>query len=83
MKKSTRSILQEISNYVPIKSRDEIIESRAAHVIASAINLMELISENYSEEEAEMLEKRFLSSIKGRDAARFTRMLKRVVDEDI
>ena len=61
--------------YVPKKNKEEIIESRANHIISSAINLIELIRENYSDEDAELLEKKFLSSIKGRDANRFTRSI--------
>jgi len=71
--------------YVPKKNKEDIIESRANHIISSAINLIELINESYSAEEAELLEKRLISSIKGKDVKRFSRgisKLKGDQDED-
>ncbi len=84
----SRSILEEISTYVPQKSREELIEARAQHIIVSAINLLESIDEIFTEEEAEALKKRFVSSIRGADPNRFTRMVKRIktgvdVDDDV
>lgn len=74
----SRSILEEISNYTPQKSREDLIEARAQHIIVSAINLLESIDESFSPEEAEALKKRFVSSIRGADPNRFTRMVKRI-----
>lgn len=74
----SRSILEEISTYVPQKSKEDLIEARAQHIIVSAINLLESIDESFSPEEAEALKKRFVSSIRGSDPNRFTRMVKRI-----
>lgn len=74
----SRSILEEISTYVPQKSREDLIEARAQHIIVSAINLLESIDESFTVEEAEALKKRFVSSIRGSDPNRFTRMVKRL-----
>ena len=74
----SRSILEEISSYVPSKSKEEVIESRAQHIIVSAINLLESIDEAFSPEDAEALKKRFVSSIRGADPNRFTRMVNRI-----
>lgn len=74
----SRSILEEISSYVPQKSKEELIEARAQHIIVSAINLLESIDESFSPEDAEALKKRFVSSIRGADPNRFTRMVKRI-----
>lgn len=84
----SRSILEEISAYVPQKSKEELIEARAQHIIVSAINLLESIDESFSPEDAEALKKRFVSSIRGADPNRFTRMVKRIKtgfegDEDL
>lgn len=87
--RKSRSILEEISSFVPQKSKEELIEARAQHIIASAINLLESIDYSFSPEEADMLKKRFISSIRGADPNRFTRMVKRIKnglceeDEDI
>ena len=74
----SKSILEEISSYVPQKSKEDLIEARAQHIIVSAINLLESIDEIFTEEEAEALKKRFVSSIRGSDPNRFTRMVKRI-----
>lgn len=76
--RKSRSILEEISLYVPQKSKEELIEARAQHIIVSAINLLESIDVSFSPDEAEALKKRFVSSIRGCDPSRFTRMVKRV-----
>lgn len=81
----SRSILEEISTYVPQKSKEDVIEARAQHIIVSAINLLESIDETFTPEDAEALKKRFVSSIRGCDPNRFTRMVKRIKtgsDED-
>jgi hypothetical protein len=80
----SRSILEEISSYVPQKNKEDLIESRAQHIIVSAINLIELIDENFNREDADALKRRFISSIKGADPGRFTRMVSRVkgISED-
>lgn len=76
--RKSRSILEEISTYVPQRSREDLIEARAQHIIVSAINLLESIDDSYTAEEADLLKKRFVSSIKGSDPNRFTRMVKRI-----
>lgn len=76
--RKSRSILEEISTYVPSKNKEELIEARAQHIIASAINLFESIDGSFTSEEADMLKKRFVSSIRGSDPNRFTRMVKRI-----
>lgn len=85
--RKSRSILEEISSYVPQRSKEDVIEARAQHIIVSAINLLESIDESFSPEDAEALKKRFVSSIRGADPNRFTRMVKRIkgceIDEDL
>lgn len=74
----SRSILEEISTHVPQKNKEDVIEARAQHIIVSAINLLESIDETFSIEEAMALKKRFVSSIRGADPNRFTRMVNRI-----
>ena len=80
MKRATRSLLEELNSISEKKNSDAIIESRAAHVIDSAINLLALIKENYSPEQAYELERRLLNSIKGADPAKFTRSIRKLRD---
>lgn len=78
MRKSTRSILQELSDIGLSRDTDLVIESRGSNIIQSAINLIELIRENYDIETAAELERRFLNSIKSGDGTKFKRGIKRI-----
>jgi hypothetical protein len=78
MRKSTRSILQELSDLGISRDTDLIVESRASNIIQSAVNLLNLIRENYDIETAAELERRFLNSIKTGDATKFKRGIKRI-----
>ena len=81
MKKTTRSLLDELDTLVPHRDRESVLENRANHVIQSAINLINLIHESYDEETAGELERRLINSIKGQDASKFTRGIRRAKDE--
>ena len=78
MRKSTRSILQELSDIGVSRDSDSIIESRGSNIIQSAINLIDLIRENYDVETAAELERRFINSIKGSDPNKFKRGIKKI-----
>ena len=78
MRKSTRSILQELSDIGLSRNADLIIESRGSNIIQSAINLIEMIRENYDIETAAELERRLLNSIKSGDSTKFKRGIKRI-----
>lgn len=80
MKVSTRSILQELNEIAEVRNTESVIESRATNIINSAINLIESIKKHYSEEDARDLENRLINSIKGQDAAKFSRGIKRVAE---
>lgn len=80
MKRATRSLLEEL-NAVSIKKDSEaVIESRATHVINSAINLLAIIKENFPPDQAYELERRLINSIKGGDPAKFTRGIRKLRD---
>lgn len=78
MRKSTRSILQELSDIGLSRDTDLIVEARASNVIQSAINLLDMIRENYDVETAAELERRFLNSIKASDPTKFKRGIKKI-----
>jgi len=80
LKRATRSLLEELNSIVDKKNGDAIIESRATHVIDSAINLLTLIKESYPPEQAYELERRLINSIKGGDPAKFTRSIRKLRD---
>lgn len=80
MKRHTRSLLEELNDIAIKKDTEAVIESRAAHVIDSAVNLMRMIRENYDPESAYELERRFINSIKAADPAKFTRGIRKLRD---
>jgi len=77
MQKKTKSLLEELQSYGDSRDINNIIESRASNIITSAINLIELMQKNYSPEKAELLEKKLLSAIKGRDQSRFSKSIRK------
>ena len=77
MQKQTRSLLQELEELGNNRDTSHIIESRAHNIITSAINLLELINKHYSEEQAQILERKLLSAIKSKDQQRFSKSLRK------
>ena len=82
MQKKTRSLLEELNDFAIKKDKESVLESRAIHIIDSAINLLRLIKENYKEEDAYELERRLINSIRAQDPAKFARGVKRLKNED-
>ena len=78
MQKQTRSILEELNNVSFAKDKENVVESRASHILDSAIRLLTYIKENFDTETAYKLEKRFHSAIKNMDAAKFSRGIARI-----
>ena len=77
MQKRTRSLLEELDSMYIERERDLVIESRAANIIAGAINLLEQIDASYTQEQAENLTRKLLNAIRTRDAGRFARTVRR------
>ncbi len=77
MQKRTRTLLEELDSMYIERERDLIIESRAANIIAGAINLLEQIDVSYTPEQAENLTRKLLNAIRTRDAGRFARTVRR------
>lgn len=80
MQKKTKSILETLNAVAQNKNSEPVIESRAGHIIDSAINLITLIKETYDEEVAYELERRLLNSIRTGDSAKFVRGIRKVRD---
>ena len=81
MKKQTRSILQELNSLHDRKDKDLLIESTANNIIQSGANLLTQLRETYDEKTAALLERRFLNCIKSGDATKFTRSIKRIIED--
>ena len=78
MQKHTKSILEELTNVSYKKDKENVVESRASHILESAIRLMQYIKENFEHETAYKLEKKFHSAIKNMDASRFSKGVARI-----
>jgi len=78
MRKSTRSILQELNDLGVSRNTDLVIESRGSNIIQSAVNLLTLIRENYDLETAAELERRFINAIRAGDSSKFKRGIQRI-----
>jgi len=78
MKQKTLSIFEDLVLMHVRKDSQYLIESRANNIITSAINLLTLINETYSVEDAENLTRKLLNSIKTGDTRKFTRGLGRI-----
>lgn len=80
MKKATKSLLEELNSISLRKDSEAVIESRATHVLNSAINLLNIIRENFPPDQAYELERRFINSIKAGDPNKFTRGIRKLRD---
>lgn len=78
LQQSSRSILEELNRAIPSKKKEHVVESRGHHIISSAVHFLQVLTENYTEEEAEFITRRFLSSIKGGDPNRFIRAIRKI-----
>lgn len=76
--RKTKSIMEELQEISKERDRDNVLESRAQHVIQSAINLLEQIDRHYDEQTAKDLNNRLLNSIRGRDSSKFSRGVQKV-----
>jgi len=84
MKRKTRTILEELNTLYNEKNKSAIIESRAIHIIDSAVNLVNKLYENYDHETASELERRLINSIRGQDNKKFIRGIRKAGEsEDI
>ena len=80
MKRRTRSILEELSTLGTKRNTELLIENRGQSIIESAANLLSLIHESFSEDEANELERRFLNAIRTNDPRKFKRGVHKVLE---
>ena len=82
MQKRARSILDELDTLFVHKDRENLVESRATHVIQGAINLINYIRENYDADQAGERERRLLNSIRTQEPEKFRRGVRRLRSDD-
>ena len=77
MQKKTKSLLEELEAIGSNRDMTHIIENRAHNIITSAIHLLELIDKNFDKTTSEVLERKLLGAIKGRDQTKFVKSLRK------
>ena len=60
------------------RDKEEVVESRASHILESTIRLITYIREIFDQDTAFKLEKKFNSAIKNMDASKFSRGVARI-----
>jgi hypothetical protein len=82
MKKTTRSLLQELTDISKRDSsfEDHLIESKCNNLIVSCVNILEKISETYEPEVSADLQRKFLNSIRSGDPKKFKRSMERIIE---
>jgi len=80
--KNTKTLIEELGHLVPAKSKHNVIEARAMHVIHSAVHLIESLKVNYSPELADDLTKRLVKSILSEDPQKFQRKLTQIKKQE-
>ena len=78
---STKSLFEEISSIATTRDNSLLVESRAEHIIASVINLIHLIQESYSQDQAADLNKRLINAIRTEDIRKFTRGMRKIKEQ--
>ena len=71
-----KSLIEELDQFVPQRDKHLVVEARASNVIASAVHLLNLISESFNDEEADELSRRLIGAIRNRDPDKFNRKIR-------
>ena len=82
MQKKTRSLLEELESIGNNRDVSHIIESRAHNIITSAIHLIELINRHYDKDTSDILERKLLNAIKGKDQTKFSKSIRKNHDTE-
>ena len=73
MLNGTKTLLEELDTLVPNRDKFLVIESRSKSLIENFTNIMNLIKENFSDDEVEELTKKLLGSCKAGDSRKFVK----------
>ena len=82
MKKTTRSLLQELTDISKRDSSfdDHLIEAKCSNLIISCVNILEKIGNSYEPEVAADLQRKFMNSIRAGDPKKFTLSMDRIIE---
>lgn len=79
--KKTRTILEELNCISIDRNKHHVIENRVQHLVSSVENIKKLLHEYYESDVATDLERRLLNSLKSGDFKKFSRGIRRYVNE--
>ena len=77
----TKRLLEELNSIVLNEGKEQVVESKARHVISNAINVIESMYRQFPQETAYDLEKKMLNAIKTRTPEKFTRNVSKITNE--
>lgn len=77
----TKRLLEELNSIVLNEGKEQVVESKARHVISNAINVIESMYRQFPQETAYDLEKKMLNAIKTRTPEKFTRNVSKITSE--
>lgn len=77
----TKRLLEELNSIVLNEGKEQVVESKARHVISNAINVIESMYRQFPQETAYDLEKKMLNAIKTRAPEKFTRNVSKITNE--
>ena len=77
----TKRLLEELNSIVLNEGKEQVVESKARHVISNAINVIESMYRQFPQETAYDLEKKMLNAIKTRSPEKFTRNVSKITSE--
>lgn len=77
----TKRLLEELNSIVLTEGAEQLIESKARHVISNAINVIESMYRSFPHETAYDLEKKMMNAIRSRAPEKFTRNVSKITNE--
>lgn len=76
-----KNIIEELDKETQNHDKHLFVESKANHAIVAAINVLRLIDESFSDDEAEELRRRFINSVKSGDPRKFYRKIREMRED--
>ena len=77
-----KSLLDELARFIPHENKHYVVENRANNVIASFINLVNLLDESYPEDESKKLQKYLMLSLKNKNPDKFIKKIREIMEDD-
>lgn len=80
--RKTKSILEELQQISIDRDKHHVLENRVEHLVSSVNNIKKMLHELYDEDDALDLERRMINSIKSGDFKKFSRGIKKVLNQE-